>query len=105
MRLKQKKYRDREAKILLEGEILIAEAILSSVKIDALILKESAHYADALFSEQLMESLRKSNNALNDMKSCFDDACEFSNELFEELCDTENSQGIMAIAEKPVTPG
>jgi len=77
-----KKYRDRLAKYIIEGENLIEEAVKSGAAMEYIIIRED-YEGDAL---------------------CFADAAEetvyFSRQLFSQIAQTETSQGIMAVVSK-----
>ena len=84
-RLLQKKYRDKECKFLLEGELLLKDAEKSGAKILDLIISSR--------SDNPMEVAEEI--------SC-DEAFILSGDLYDSLCDTENGRFVMGVIEKPI---
>lgn len=78
-KLKNKKYRDKEGLYLVEGPNLIEEALKNGVQIQSLLISPS--YKDKDFSY-------------------LDNSYLVEDELFKEISDTVNSQGILAIVAK-----
>ena len=76
-KLLKKKYRNEEKKFILEGKRLIEEAKLNNADIENIVL-------------------------LDGVENPFDgETIVFSKELFNELSDTVQSQGVLAIVKKP----
>lgn len=108
LKLSQKKYRQKEEKVIIEGATLIEEAIESNVEIDSIILREG-----------YLESLEKTANTKEEFyySKCknllekvvdFNKKAEFergkkikiillSSMLFLNLVETEHSRGIIAV--------
>ncbi len=85
--LKQKKYREKEGKFLIEGFNLIDECLLSSYKIECIIV-----------SEELLGTDQKSiPNSIAEKKIPLHCIKKFQ---FKKLTETENSQGIAAVVFK-----
>lgn len=86
-RLLQKKYRDREGLFLVEGQVLLADALHSGGVLRALLLSEDepAESAEALYRGGL---------------SAETPLVRFSAPLYRRLSSTEHGRGIMAVAEK-----
>lgn len=86
-KLSAKKYRDRFGLYLIEGENLIEEAFKNGAEIDNLIIR-----TDVLDkAERFIKLLADSDNVfLTDRK------------MFEQLAQTETSQGMIAAVRKPV---
>ena len=98
-KLAQKKYRDLSGKFLAEGEILVCEAFSCNLDIDALIVREGAQYTDINdFDEGL--TARLGTDAAGRLSGQIGKAFVFSPELFGEICQTETSQGIIAVVNK-----
>ncbi len=85
--LKQKKYREKEGKFLIEGFNLIEECLNSSYKIECVIISE-----ELLKSEQksIPEGISNKNILIHFVKMF----------QFKKLSETENPQGIAAIVLK-----
>ncbi|MBQ1490241.1 MAG: RNA methyltransferase [Eubacterium sp.] len=79
VRLTRKKYRDREKRYLIEGENLIREALCSGVRIESILVREGAYPEGTFSSEEYT----------------------LSEALFDRIAQTETSQGVLAIVEKP----
>lgn len=79
--LSAKKYRDRENRYVIEGENLINEAIKCGAKIDCIIFREGTTFN------------------INGVSKI--DEYTMPEKLFNTLAQTETSQGILAIVEKP----
>ncbi|MDD6154748.1 MAG: RNA methyltransferase [Eubacteriales bacterium] len=78
-RLSMKKYRDQENCFTIEGENLVREAMSQGRRVHALILREGSPFEEE-FSEYRPLIMDK--------------------KLFDSISSTENSQGIIAVAEK-----
>lgn len=78
-RLAQKKYRDKEGRYLIEGENLIREAVSNHVVIHDLLLREGSE-------TEPYEKL---------------DPYIIESRVFDAIAQTETSQGILAIVDKP----
>ena len=78
--LSQKKYRDKLGLYLIEGENLLEEAVKNGAAIKTVLMCRD--YRGSLFGTE-------------------DKAFCLSDKLFEQLSQTETTQGIMAIVEKP----
>jgi TrmH family RNA methyltransferase len=83
LKLKQKKYRDEESKFIIEGIRFVEEGILAG---DV----EHIFYSQKLFETRGFDRILGSK--LN--------AYEVSDAVLNELCDTENPQGVAAIVNK-----
>lgn len=79
-RLAQKKYRDREGRYLIEGPNLIEEAITNNGKILYVVAREDSSPIEPQVDTYVMSKI-----------------------LFDKLAQTETSQGILAVVEKPET--
>lgn len=77
-KLFQKKYRDRTGCYIIEGVRLVSDAIKHGAKVREIFVQESAA------------------NAIP-----FDDVTVVSDKVFSKLCETVNSQGVVAVVEKP----
>jgi TrmH family RNA methyltransferase len=86
--LKLKKFREKESKFLIEGFHLIEECLSSSFHIDAII------FSEALKKDETSEI---KNIAIN-KKIRFESVPE---KTFKKLSDTEQTQGIVAVVNKP----
>ena len=82
-KLKEKKYRNKEKKYIIEGFRLIEEAFKASLPVLSIIINSNA-------KEKLESYLGKFINS--EVK-----IYEISDNLFKELSSTENSQGIIAV--------
>ncbi len=80
--LSLKKYRDRLGRYLIEGENLLEEAVKNGAAVETVLLRRGC---DKLPSELA------------------DKAFVLDERLFDRLAQTETSQGVLAIVEKPVT--
>ena len=78
--LSHKKYRDKLGLYLIEGENLLEEAVKNGAAIKTVLMCRD--YRGSLFGTE-------------------DKAFCLSDKLFEQLSQTETTQGIMAIVEKP----
>ncbi len=81
LRLKRKKYRDSEGKYLLEGIKPLKDAFAQGITVDCLFFREDAD-----------SGVRKFSDAVK--------MIELDRNLFDELSDTENSQGVVAVVRK-----
>lgn len=77
-----KKYRDRLGRYLIEGENLLEEAVKNGAEVETVLLRRGCD---------------KLPNELADKAFVLDE------KLFDRLAQTETSQGVLAIVEKPVT--
>ena len=78
--LSQKKHRDRLGKYLIEGENLIEEALKTGTKVETVIIRRGY--------EKIPETLENIAFVLDE-------------KLFDKLAQTQTSQGILAIVDKP----
>lgn len=83
LKLKQKKFRDEENKFLIEGIRFVEEGIITEA------------VEQIFYSKKLFET-RGYDRILDKKQSAY----EVSEALLKELCDTENPQGVIAIANK-----
>ena len=79
-RLARRKYRDRKNKYLAEGVNVVSELIRDGAAISALLIREGTGFA------VIPEA----------------PAYTVSEKLFDTLCQTENSRGVLAVVQKPV---
>ncbi|MDO5441352.1 MAG: RNA methyltransferase [Bacillota bacterium] len=86
--LSEKKYRDREQAYILEGPNMIREVLLQSGKARFIFLRAESESEEA---RQLAEKADKNGLAVY----------EVSDSVFHKLSQTENSQDILAVIEKP----
>ncbi len=84
--LKTKKYRDRNGEYLIEGPNLLKEAIKEKIEVEAVFVRPEMTGEEADIIEEGPELYRK--------------AFVLSNKLFDELKDTETSQGIVTVVRK-----
>ncbi len=86
LKLKLKKYRDKEGTYLIEGENLVMDC-LQKGGVSLIIFSESKFKKnrDILNKTREFEKLR---------------LCIFEDKLFEKIAETENSQGIIGVAKK-----
>lgn len=82
-KLKERRFRQKEGKFILEGFRLIEEAVKADMEIEYIILSQGNE--DKLHNSTLKE-------VIND-----EDIFVFSNNLFPQLSSTENPQGILAV--------
>ena len=78
--LDKKKYRDKSGLFLIEGENLLGEAVKCGAGIETILIREG--YNKELYGLE-------------------DKVFMMSDRLFSKLCQTENSQGVLAIVRKP----
>ena len=85
-KLLTKKYREKERRFLVEGELLIKDALSSGAKMLELIIREDAdfQYEDLCKRDAVFYSL--------------------SEKLFDKLSQTEHGRDVMAVFEMPDTP-
>lgn len=83
LKLKMKKYRDKEKKFIIEGVRFVEEGIKSG-NIDYILYSKKLH--DVSGGDQILESTFK--------------RFEVSDDVMKEICDTENPQGVAAVALK-----
>ncbi|MDD5922377.1 MAG: RNA methyltransferase [Eubacteriales bacterium] len=84
-RLRKRKYRDEEGLFLIEGRKNVAEAVSSGASVRMLFYREGEDPEEAGFPEY----------------AGFSDEYVLPKELFRKVSDTEESQGILAVVEKP----
>ncbi len=84
--LKTKKYRDRNGEYLIEGPNLLKEAIKEKIEVEAVFVRPEMTGEEADIIEEGPELDRKT--------------FVLSNKLFDELKDTETSQGIVTVVRK-----
>lgn len=87
-KLTQKKYRDRQGLLLVEGVRLVEEALAAN-------LLEQLFFSHHVLSSPRGESLVNAAHARGL------EVCECSEGALAELTDTVNSQGVVAVARKP----
>lgn len=78
LKLQKKKYRDEEGLYLIEGENLLEEAIKCHMEIKTIFYK----------------------NGYDGLRFSIDNSFNLSDSLFNELSDTETSQGVIAVVKK-----
>ena len=83
--LKQKKFRDERGEYLIEGIRFVDEAIKANAEIKSFFFSERLENANG--GAELLERITASNCAIY----------ELSDHLMDGICDTENSQGVVAI--------
>ena len=86
--LTKKKYRDRDGLFLIEGEVLIKEALEEGASVKELIFREDIEDIDSILERLFGEA--------GGLRSFF-----LRGELFDELTQTENGREIIAVLEKP----
>ena len=82
-KLKERKYRTKENKYIIEGFRLVQEAFKANCNIDCVIVNENG------------------KDKLNDYLNAYMDSIkiyQMKNELFSQLSSTENTQGVIAVA-------
>ena len=84
--LKTKKYRDRNGEYLIEGPNLLKEALKEEIEVEAVFVRPEMTDEEAGIIEEGPELDRKT--------------FILSNRLFDELKDTETSQGIVTVVRK-----
>ena len=84
--LKTKKYRDRNGEYLIEGPNLLKEALKEEIDVEAVFVRPEMTDEEAGIIEEGPELDRKT--------------FILSNRLFDELKDTETSQGIVTVVRK-----
>ena len=87
--LKTKKYRDRYCEYLIEGPNLLKEALKEEIEVEAVFVRPEMTDEEAGIIEEGPELDRKT--------------FVLSNKLFDELKDTETSQGIVTVVRKRQT--
>lgn len=87
--LELKKYREKYDEFLLEGLHLIDEAFKNKAIISSVVYKDA--FVKEVQNRNLMDLLNRKNIP----------AYNVSDTLFEHICDTENPQGIIAVAARP----
>ena len=81
LKLTRKKYRDLEGKYLLEGIKPLKDAVAQGIAIDCIFFREDAENGIGIISDDIQ-------------------TIELERTLFDELSDTENSQGVIAVVKK-----
>lgn len=84
-KLRKRKYRDEEGLFLIEGRKNVAEAVSSGASVRMLLYREGEDPEESGFPEY----------------AGFSDEYVLPKELFRKISDTEESQGILAVVEKP----
>lgn len=83
-KLANKKYRDEESKLVIEGVNLVSEAVRKGMKIDFILA------ADTYSGDFLTECIKSDSLTV----------CQVSESEFNKLTDAENGVGILAVIEK-----
>ena len=91
LRLLRKKYRDQTGMFLLEGPRPVTDAVVAGNRIETVFIRESA--ADSPGIRGLVELCAEEAKSIR--------LSLLADGLFDRLSDTENSQGIVAVAGKP----
>ena len=86
-KLGQRRYRDREGRYLIEGENLVMEALSGAADIERIIVRSGTAFEG---SQAVLEHA--------------DISVSVPDVVFDELADTETSQGILAVVKKPDQP-
>ncbi|MCQ2545241.1 MAG: RNA methyltransferase [Clostridia bacterium] len=81
LKLTRKKYRDLEGKYLLEGIKPLKDALAQQIAVDCIFFREGVENGIGVISDDIR-------------------VIELEKSLFDELSDTENSQGVIAVVEK-----
>lgn len=84
-KLSKKKYRDKENKYIIEGYNLVKEALAGDADIDLIISREDV--------EDFLNLTAKSGKSIA--------TYAMETRLFSKLSDTESSQGVLAVVNKP----
>ncbi len=87
--LELKKYREKYSQFLLEGINLIHEALKNNGILDVVVFKDA--FVNEPHQKEIIDLLVEKNISVFNV----------SDSLFEHICDTENPQGIIAVAKKP----
>ena len=87
--LHQKKYRQKEEKILLEGHRLIQQAIIAEADIKKVWMTED--YAESISGKELKQMLANKDILIKTA----------SEKSIERVCDSQNSQGVIAVISLP----
>ena len=93
LKLTRRKYRDAAGRFLLEGVKPLRDAIAQGMEIETVFIK-------AGILDSAVESQAGSFGIIGSPVNFI----QLDNRLFEQLSDTENSQGIVSVALKPETP-
>lgn len=88
VRLRQRKYREREGRYVIEGPNLVREALENGAEILNLLIREGA------------EAVKEIRVLLSEGRSRGVPQTAFTAELFDRVCDTEHPQGILAVVAK-----
>ena len=83
-KLSNKKFRDDESKLVIEGTNLVSEAVRKGHKIDFIVVSDS-------YKEDFLDECISSNSV---------DVCQISENEFNKLTDAENGVGILAVIDK-----
>lgn len=87
VKLKEKKYRNEYGEFIIEGAKIVKEAIMENVKIKNIVLSEDA------VNSQLIDKYLK-----NELEKI--DYIQVPNNIFKQITDVENPQGVLAVVEK-----
>ncbi len=90
--LKQKKYREKEKKFLIEGFHLAEECLKSAYKMETIILKDDIDESE---HKNILAKASKKNINIEKLPS----------KQFSKLSETKEPQGIISIVNKPDNPG
>ena len=86
-KLKEKKYRDKNGKYIIEGIKLVREAILENARIDTVVVCD--------------DCVKKGDIAKEDLYQIAKYNCVYVDEkIFNNITDVQNPQGILAVVEK-----
>lgn len=88
--LSKKKYRDRDKKFILEGSKQIMEAISSGLKVDFILVRDDVYDLRTIDGDSVFIKLQEKEQVIR-VKS----------DVFNSISQTENGQGIIAVAEQP----
>ncbi len=95
VRLSRRKYRDRENRYLAEGVNVVAELIRDGAAVTALLIRDGTVFSPVLGEETERFGGPEGREIPEEIVHTV------SERLFDELCQTENSRGVLAIVEKP----
>ncbi|SVD14747.1 uncharacterized protein METZ01_LOCUS367601 [marine metagenome] len=91
--LHQKKYRQQKGEIILEGHRLIKQALLTEA--DLTMVWMTSNYAESPSGRQLKQKLTDNNIAMETS----------SEKSIQKVCDSQNSQGVIALMPLPKYEG
>jgi len=83
--LKKRKYREERKLYFVEGLRFVAQAVEESRKIEKLLISEEFYISE------------KAKTLLMEVKQCDCECFVLSNALFDEISETENPQGVLAV--------